>query len=54
MGIAEGVMAGGSLLGGVLGSRGSSKAAKAQTNIAAAQQRLAVLRSAKQGYTVNN
>ena len=40
MGIAEGVMAGGSLLGGVLGSRGSSKAAKAQTNIAEAQQRL--------------
>lgn len=40
MGIAEGVMAGGSILGSVLGSRGSSKAAKAQTNIAAAQQRL--------------
>lgn len=40
MGIAEGVMAGGSLLGGVLGSRGSSKAAKAQTNIAEAQQRM--------------
>ena len=39
MGIAEGVMAGGSILGGVLGSRGSSKAAKAQTNIATAQQR---------------
>lgn len=40
MGIAEGIMAGGSILGSVLGSRGSSKAAKAQTNIAAAQQRL--------------
>ena len=40
MGIAEGVMAGGSILGSVLGSRGSRKASKAQTNIAAAQQRL--------------
>lgn len=40
MGIAEGIMAGGSILGSVLGSRGSSKASKAQTNIAEAQQRL--------------
>lgn len=40
MDMATGIMAGGSLLGSFLGLGGSSKAAKAQTNIAAAQQRL--------------
>lgn len=40
MGIAEGVLAGGSLLGSFLGLQGSNKAAKAQANIAAAQQQM--------------
>lgn len=40
MDMATGIMAGGSMLGSFLGLGGSSKAAKAQTNIAEAQQRL--------------
>lgn len=40
MGIAEGVMAAGSLINGAMAARSSRKASKAQTNIAAAQQRL--------------
>lgn len=40
MGIAEGVMAVGSLVNGLIGARSSRKASKAQTNIAAAQQRM--------------
>lgn len=40
MGIEAGLMAGGSIASGLLGARGSSKAAKAQTNIAESQQRL--------------